>query len=236
MDGTQKSPTHPLRGQTAHPMRRPRWYRTVYGLAYRLGLTVWQRPASPAELVALVEGTEGTAPLPPDRALDLGCGTGTDTVYLARRGWQVTAIDMVPKALAIARRNAVAADVTPRFLHGDVTRLADLGVGEGYSLLLDFGCLHTLPTDQRPAYVTAVSRAAAPGATFLLYGFRRPPKAAPMHADLTVDEVRQRFGPAGWQLVTAARASADTLGITVRRAGDRFELWHYHLRRAATGR
>lgn len=234
MDGTESSPT-PIRPRrpTGRSSHRPRWYRAVYRLAYRLGLTVWQRPAPPAELIALVEGAEGAPLLRPGRALDLGCGTGTDTVYLARHGWEVTAIDMVPKALSIARRNAAAAGVTPRFLHGDVTHLADLGAGDGYRLLLDFGCLHTLPDDQRAAYVTAVSRAATPDATFLLYGFARPPKAAPMHAGLTVDEVRQRFGPAGWQLITAAQAPADALGIAVRRADDRFELWHYHLRRAA---
>ena len=205
-----------------------RWYQVVYRLVYRLGLTVWQRPAPPADLVALIEGPAG---LSPGRALDLGCGTGTDTVYLATRGWDVTAVDMVPKALAIARRNAMTAGISPRFVEGDVTRLHELGVGEGYTLLVDFGCFHTLPEDERPAYVTSVSRAAAPGATLLLYGFTRPPKAAPMHASLSTDEVRQRFGPAGWGVVSAEPASAEALGIGVRRADDRFELWCYRLRR-----
>ena len=80
-----------------------------------------------------------------ERALDLGCGTGTDTLYLATHGWDVTAVDMVPQALATARQKATAAGVSPRFLKGDVTRLHDLGVGDGYTLVLDFGCFHTLP-------------------------------------------------------------------------------------------
>ena len=45
----------------------------------------------------------------PGRALDLGCGTGTDSIYLAQQGWHVTGIDMVPEALAIARRHAAGA-------------------------------------------------------------------------------------------------------------------------------
>jgi SAM-dependent methyltransferase len=217
------------------PLRRRnrdglRWYQVVYRLAYRLGLTVWQRPTPPADLVALIEGP---SPLPPGRALDLGCGTGTDTIYLATHGWDVTAIDMVPKALAGARRNAAAAGVAPRFIEGDVTRLHDLGVGDGYTLLVDFGCFHTLPEDQRPAYVASVSRAAAPGSTLLLYGFSRPPKAAPMHAGVTVDEVRRRFSHASWRLVDSGRASAGTVGIGVRRADDRFELWRYQLQRSS---
>jgi SAM-dependent methyltransferase len=208
-----------------------RWYRVVYQTLYRLGLIFWQRPAPPPDLVALVEGP---SPLPPGRALDLGCGTGTDTLYLATHGWDVTAVDMVRRALATARQKATAAGVSPRFLEGDVTRLHDLGVGDGYTLVLDFGCFHTLPEDQRSRYVTEVSNAAAPGATFLLYGFRRPPKAAPLHAGLTVEEVRQRFAPADWQLVSADHVPAETINIRARQAANRFDLWRYQLQRAST--
>lgn len=208
-----------------------RWYRVVYQTLYRLGLIFWQRPAPPPDLVALVEGP---SPLPPGRALDLGCGTGTDTLYLATHGWEVTAVDMVPHALATARQKSTAAGVSPRFLEGDVTRLNDLGVGDGYTLVLDFGCFHTLPEDQRSRYVTEVSNAAAPGATFLLYGFRRPPKAAPMHAGLTVEEVRQRFAPVGWQLVSADHIPAETINIQARQAANRFDLWRYQLQHTST--
>jgi SAM-dependent methyltransferase len=203
----------------------PRWYQLVYRLIYRLGLIVWKRATPPAELVALVEGP---AALPAGRALDLGCGTGTDTIYLAKHGWEVTGVDMTPKALAIARCDATAAGVAPRLIHGDVTRLDDLGVGDGYTLLLDFGCFHTLPDDQRPAYVTAVSHAAAPGATLLMFGFRRR-GIAPVHAGMTVDEVRQRFTGAGWELISAERSVVNQK--VIQRVGDLLELWCYRLRR-----
>jgi SAM-dependent methyltransferase len=208
---------------------RLRWYRVVYWLAYRLGLAVWRRPTPPADLVALVEGPSA---LPAGRALDLGCGTGTDAIYLATHGWDVTGVDIVPKALATARRDATAAGVAPRFVQGDVTRLHELGVGDGYALIVDFGCFHTLPEDRRPAYVAGVSEAAAPAATLLLYGFTRPPKAAPMHAGVTTDEVQQRFSLAGWELADAERMPPETLGLAVRRTADRFELWRYQLRYA----
>lgn len=92
-------------------------------------------------------------------------------------------------------------------------------------------CFHTLPEDRRPAYVAGVSEAAGPGATLLLHGFRRPPKAAPMHAGVTTDEVQQRFSGAGWELANAERMPPETLGIAVRRTADRFDLWRYQLRR-----
>jgi SAM-dependent methyltransferase len=205
-----------------------RWYKLVYRLIYRLGLIVWRRAAPPDELVALVEGPRA---LPPGHALDVGCGTGTDTLYLAAHGWDVTGVDMVTKALATARRSATAAKVAPRFVHGDVTRLDELGVGDGYTLLVDFGCFHTLPDDRRPAYVAGISHAAAPGATLLLYGFRRPPKAAPMHAGITTDEVERRFIGAGWHLIHSGRTTVKPTAI--RRANDLFELWHYQLRRTS---
>jgi SAM-dependent methyltransferase len=210
------------------PAQRLRWYQLVYRLAYRVGLVVWQRAAPSAELVALIEGP---GKLEPGRALDIGCGTGTDSIYLATHGWEVTGVDMVPEALTAARRKATAAGVAPRFVAGDVTRLHDLEVGDGYTLLLDFGCFHTLPEDQRPAYVDSVSLVAARGATLLLCGFTRPPKAAPMHAGMNLDEVRRRFGEAGWRVVRAAPTTADPDMPVARRAAARFELWWYQLTR-----
>jgi SAM-dependent methyltransferase len=203
----------------------PRWYQMVYWLMYRLGLVLWKRTTPPAELIALVEGPP---PLPAGRALDLGCGTGTDTIYLATHGWDVTGVDMTPKALAIARCHATAAGVAPQLIHGDVTRLDDLGVGQGYTLLVDFGCFHSLPDDRRSPYVTGVTHVAAPGATLLLCGFRRRGFAL-AHAGTTVEEVRQRFCGAGWELVSAER-SADNQGV-LRRVGDLIEVWCYQLRR-----
>jgi hypothetical protein len=141
---------------------------------------------------------------------------------------------MVRKALTAARRSATAAGVAPRFVEGDVTRLHDLGVGDGYTLLLDFGCFHTLPEDQRAAYVTSVSRVAVPGATLLLCGFKRPPKTAPMHAGMTVEEVRQRFSEDGWRVVRAEPTSADPEMAVARRAAAHFELSCYHLTRDPT--
>jgi SAM-dependent methyltransferase len=205
-----------------------RWYGFVYRTAYLLGLNVWERASPTGDLVELVGGA---SPAPPARALDIGCGTGTDSIYLAQHGWEVTGIDMVPKALAMARRKARAAGVSPRFVKGDVTHLRDVGVGDGYTLLLDFGCFHTIPPDRRDAYVDGVSGVAAPGSTFLLCGFARPPRPAPMRAGLTAEEVRRRFDGARWELVSAEPVSADALSVAGRQVDQRFELWRYLLRR-----
>ena len=78
-----------------------RWYSLVYRAFYAVGLRIWERQKPPSDLIDLAEGP---AALTPGRALDLGCGTGTDSIYLAQHGWDVTGVDMVPRALDIARR------------------------------------------------------------------------------------------------------------------------------------
>jgi len=209
---------------------RFRWYGFVYRTFYRLGLRIWEREHPAAELVALLDGPDAPTP---GRALDIGCGTGTDSVYLATRGWHVTGVDMVPRALTAARRRAAAAGVSPRYVLGDATRLQELGIGDDFTLLLDFGCFHTLPSDQREPYVESVTAVAAPGATLLIYGFARPPRLAPMHAGLTPDEIRERFEHRGWQVVNAQRVSADAIEVSGRRVDEQFELWCCRLRRLA---
>ncbi|MGH7918391.1 MAG: class I SAM-dependent methyltransferase [Candidatus Dormibacteraceae bacterium] len=202
----------------------------MYRAAYFLGLPVWDRGVPDEGLVDLVEGDQR---LSPGRALDIGCGTGTETIYLAAHGWEATGVDMVSRALTLSRRKATAAGVSARFVEADATRLQEFGIGGGYGLLLDFGCFHTLPADQRDAYVESVSRAAAPGATFLLVGFTRPPRVAPMHAGLSTEEVRARFDGGRWELLSAKRKSTGRLEVAGRRADELFELWGYRLRRTA---
>ena len=96
--------------------------------------------------------------------LDLGCGSGFWAVGLAQRGWQVTGVDFVPKALRRAGDRARQAGVELRLVHGDVTKLGASAVGSDYPLLLDFGIFHDELTDpQRTAMgreVTAAPRAA----------------------------------------------------------------------------
>lgn len=207
------------------------WYGLVYRTMYLLGAPIWDRGEPDRDLVQLVEGDQRQ---PPGRSLDIGCGTGTETIYLAAHGWEATGVDMVARALAMGRRKAAAAGVSPRFIEADATRLQDFGIGGGYDLILDYGCFHTLPAGQRDAYVDSVSRAAAPGATFLLVGFTRPPKVAPMHAGLSTEEVRARFDGGQWQLLSAERKTTGPLEVAGRRADELFELWGYRLRRLDT--
>lgn len=182
-------------------------------LAYMIGFKPWDSGISPPELVSVVEGPDA---LPPGRALDLGCGTGTNVVYLAQHGWDATGVDLVRRALRRARERASGAGVSPRFIAGDVTRLDELEVGSGYSLLFDLGCFHSIPGAHRDAYAKGATAAAADAATLLLFGFA-PGAMRPGPRGVTADELKQRFE--GWEMVEASRGT------------DRVETWWYRLRR-----
>lgn len=106
----------------------------------------------------------------PGRAIDLGCGTGTNVRYLSERGWQVTGIDFVPRAISQARRKL--GSLPGQLLVGDVTRLDRLPLTGPYDLALDMGCFHSLSPDGRSRYAAGLARCLKPGARYLLYAFQ----------------------------------------------------------------
>jgi SAM-dependent methyltransferase len=178
---------------------------------YRVGFTPWDTGDVPAELRALVEGGDA---LVAGAALDLGCGTGTQSVYLARRGWRVTGVDDLEQPLRRASDRSAAAGVGVQWVKADVTRLGRAGLAPGYRLLLDRGCFHGLGSDGRAGYARDVTELAAPGAVFLLMSFARNRVVAGPHgADR--DEITDRFAP-GWALESAAGDSGPGPGGPLR--------------------
>jgi SAM-dependent methyltransferase len=149
--------------------------RLFFSLFYRVGRPPWDSGVTPPELIEVVEGPNALAP---GAALDIGCGSGTNSVYLARHGWSVTGVDFASPALARAKEKARMARPlrgSTRFIQADVARLDTLRLDTPCTLLLDIGCLHSLPPEDRPAYAAGVARHAASGALFLLYAWERGP-------------------------------------------------------------
>lgn len=182
---------------------------------YAAGRPPWDTGVTPPELVALVEGDGAPAP---GRALELGCGTGTNAVYLARRGWEVVAVDLIDRAVRQAREKADAAGAAVRVLHGDATRLDELDVPGPYDLFFDLSCFCGVPPHRRDAYAAGLTRRAAPGARLLMFGYGPEAWDDPI-SGATADELRTRF--VGWDLidVTPGTNEVPTFWFTLRRTG-----------------
>ena len=164
--------------------------RIVYRLVYRAGNLPWDTGTPRPELAGLAGGRA------PGRVLDLGCGTGTNAVYLASQGWDATGVDFVPAAIDAARKKAADAGVNAVFVVGDASRLADAGVDGPFDLLLDVGCYHSIPAGRRDAYVTGAAAAAREGADFYLAGIADPPRLWRLlgASGIPAREIRSRFG------------------------------------------
>lgn len=122
----------------------------------------WDSGISPPELLEFI------ANHPAARAIDIGCGTGTNVLTLAQHGWQVTGIDFIPRAIQIAKRKTQ--NVKVELQVNDATKLK--GIHGPFDLALDMGCFHGI--ENKTDYLTQLSRVLAPGGFWLMYGFFKP--------------------------------------------------------------
>lgn len=141
--------------------------------------------------------------LSPGRALDLACGEGQNSIWLATRGWKVTGVDFSSVAIDKARARAEREGVDADFVCGDLLEF-DPGADE-YDLVIVF-YIH-ISAEARRVVLQRAARALAPGGTFLLVGH-----------DLTnlTDGVGGPSDPS--ILFTPEDIAADVRGLDVERA------------------
>jgi SAM-dependent methyltransferase len=162
----------------------PNWW--LFEWRYWRGRTPWDTQITPPEVMEFLAHTR------PGRALDLGCGTGTNAITLTRRGWQVTGIDFSPKAIRMARRKAARAKLDIDFRVADV---ADIGDLKGtYDYALDIGCLFTLSLERRDNYADGLVRRLKSGGIYMLYAWLPRPWRGRTWG-ITPDEVCSLFSP-----------------------------------------
>lgn len=132
-------------------------------LSYISGNSPWDTGITPPEVYEFIEKNE------PGKALDLGCGTGTNVITLAESGWNAEGVDYVPRAVRTARRKARKSGLSEqvRFRVGDVLS-PEMFEGE-YDLILDIGCYHNIPIEKTDRYVKNVSAHLAVGGSLLIY-------------------------------------------------------------------
>jgi SAM-dependent methyltransferase len=203
-----------------------------YELAYRIGFHPWEdlaeHPPFANALLELVAREEKGREPPYGPALDLGCGSALWGIRLAKRGWDVTGVDIVEKALRRARERVEQAGVQIRLLRGDVTVLGESDIGSGFRLVLDTGTFHGLTDAQREGMGREVSAVAAPDATLLLDCFA-PRRRGPLPRGAGRSDVERAFP--GWEVtdVEVADTEPDALARLLR-----FDERFYRLRRKAS--
>ncbi len=200
-----------------------------YKVSYRVGFHPWEdladHPPFAGQLLSLIAREETASGPPYGLALDLGCGSATWGVQLARRGWQVTGVDNVRRALDRASDRVTRAGVTMKLVHGDVTRLQDSEVGTGFRLVLDTGTFHGLDRKERLAMGAQVSAVASDDATVLLDCFA-PGRRGPLPGGCTREDIEEAF--TGWDIAEAVVADSDPDSLA---RALRFDEVFYRLRR-----
>jgi len=134
-----------------------RFYRQAEGRPEKLP---WHREEPDALLAKAVRarGARG-------RALDLGCGAGVYTVWLAQQAMEATGIDLFPEAIMMARARAKAADIAVELIAGDLFAFAP---ERTFDLVLDSGCLHSLVGGDVHTYKKRLCRWVVPGGDYIL--------------------------------------------------------------------
>lgn len=188
-----------------------------YSAYYRLGVTPWEKYAEAAadSVGEMLDREERGRGRPLGRALDLGCGRGVFSAELARRGWEVVGVDLVPQAVEEARKRGVEG---ASFVVGDVTALEEGDLGQ-FDFLLDVGCFQGLDAEQRRRYGRGVAALAGPGASLLMLEFG-PTRLRSMIGGVSEAEVREAL--AGWELQSTAPAPTKGLGWPMNRTSPRW--------------
>jgi cyclopropane fatty-acyl-phospholipid synthase-like methyltransferase len=167
--------------------------RFLWDIIYLVGETPWDTGVTPPELRAVVEGGRVTS----GRALDLGCGTGTNVIYLAQHGFQVVGVDISSRAISRAQRKVQRAGLSQQahVYAGDVTRLDTLPVNGSFDLAFDVGCFHVLDMPGRGRYAAGLASRMKPGGLYLLYAFG-PGAQWGKQMGLAPGEAEKLFAPA----------------------------------------
>ena len=146
----------------------------------------WDSGISPPELLEFIRTHS------PGKAIDLGCGTGTNVITLTRAGWQVTGVDFAPRAIRIAKRKLKKENIQADLRVGDVTKLTDSS--NQYDLALDLGCFHSLTQQGRQDYLNQLDSILTPKGFWLLYSFinPNPPQSGPGIAEAEINMISTR--------------------------------------------
>jgi len=166
---------------------------------YAEGIPPWQIDRPQPEVIQLIEQGKFESPV-----LDLGCGTGDNTIELARHGLVVKGLDAVPEALERARKKTEQAGLkqSPEFVLVDALRLAESGLKA--RTVLDCALFHTFSNEERKDYIRGLEAVLSPGGRLHILSFSELETRQPGPRRLSLSEITGSFG-AGWRVEDSVR-------------------------------
>ncbi len=126
---------------------------------------VWTSTTPPEELVDLIE----TEKIKPCKCIDIGCGEGFYAIYLAKKGFEVTGIDISENAIKLAKRNAEKEGVKINFMQLDIEDLDK--INEKFDFVLEWAILHHIPHKKRKKYVQDINKLLNPEGKYFSISF-----------------------------------------------------------------
>jgi SAM-dependent methyltransferase len=159
---------------------------------YRTGDAPWDNNVPDSEMLSVLRQIA----IAPCRMLELGCGTGTNAVQLALRGFDVTAFDVAPLAIEKAKARAAQAGVKINFFVGDVFKLPALG--EAFPFVYDRGVYHTVRRQGAEQFCQVVAGLTKPGGLYLTLAGNANEENAPAGGPprVTAEEICRELSPA----------------------------------------
>lgn len=154
----------------------------AFDRVYRFGITPWGDVRIPPELKQLARTGS------PRSSLELGCGVGRFTRFMAQSGLRAVGVDFSPIAIEKARARVGDDAAKPEYRVGDVTQL---DLNDCFDISFDVGCYHCLDARQQVAYVSEVARLLKPQGTHLIWALDSAPGDQPM----TPQTIAQVFAP-----------------------------------------
>src|ERR1043166_2568513 len=154
---------------------------------YARGETPWDSGKPSEQLVRLLDAGKLTG----KTVLEIGCGTGTNAIELARRGFQVVAVDIVDRAIQAARNKARQAKVVVDLRVADVLK-DDLG--GPYDILFDRGTYHCLRQENLKELQEVVKRVTRSGSWWLSLAGNAKEKMDPGPPVVHEHEIRAELG------------------------------------------